>query len=216
MQSFPIFLSVKDQSVLVVGGSEAAARKAELLLAAGARVTLIADTVVGEIAQMIADARISWRGHDFDETDLSGMALVIVATGDEAQWDAFTANWVTQVSFDPPLVAVSVENTSTSLPIIRRIGRFSINVFDATQRDLAGKLGKPFARSPEKLEGLSRGVGEHGTPVLLDGLAWIECELVSEQAAGDSTLVLGRVVGANVLRREEPLTMLAAGFKHAG
>ena len=84
MQSFPIFLSVKDQSVLVVGGSEAAARKVELLLAAGARVTLIADTVVGEIAQMIADARISWRGHDFEETDLSGMALVIVATGDEA------------------------------------------------------------------------------------------------------------------------------------
>jgi len=32
----------------------------ELLLAAGARVTLIAETVVGEIAQLIAEARISW------------------------------------------------------------------------------------------------------------------------------------------------------------
>ena len=42
--------------MLVVGGSEPAARKVELLLSAGARVTLIADTVVGEIAQLIADA----------------------------------------------------------------------------------------------------------------------------------------------------------------
>ena len=46
MQSFPLFLTLQDRHVLVVGGTEAAARKAELLLSAGARVTLIADTVV--------------------------------------------------------------------------------------------------------------------------------------------------------------------------
>jgi hypothetical protein len=38
----------------------------------------------------------------------------------------------------------------------------------------------------------------------------------SATPAGDSTLVIGRVVGAQVMRREEPLTMLAAGFRHAG
>ena len=84
MQSFPLFLSLQDRHVLVVGGTEAAARKVELLLSAGARVTLIADTVVGEIAQLIADALICWAGRGFDEADLAGMSLVIVATGDEA------------------------------------------------------------------------------------------------------------------------------------
>jgi len=54
MQSFPLFLSLKDRRVLVVGGGEAAARKAELVLSAGARVLLIASTVNGEIAQLIA------------------------------------------------------------------------------------------------------------------------------------------------------------------
>ena len=57
MQTFPIFLTLQDRPVLVVGGGEPAARKVELLLSAGARVTLIADTVVGEIAQLIAEAR---------------------------------------------------------------------------------------------------------------------------------------------------------------
>ena len=84
MQSFPLFLTLQDRHVLVVGGTEAAARKAELLLSAGARVTLIADTVVGEIAQLIADGLICWAGRGFDEGDLAGMSLVIVATGDEA------------------------------------------------------------------------------------------------------------------------------------
>jgi flavin reductase (DIM6/NTAB) family NADH-FMN oxidoreductase RutF len=44
----------------------------------------------------------------------------------------------------------------------------------------------------------------------------VECAVESELPAGDSTLVLGRVVAAGVVRREEPLTMLAAGFRHAG
>lgn len=142
--------------------------------------------------------------------------LYAVTTGDALEWNAFTANWVSQVSFDPPLIVISVENASVSLPLIRRTGHFAVNVFSAEQRDLAGKLGKSFAKHPEKLSELRAGTGTTGCPVLLDTAAWVECRVESELAAGDSTLVLGRVVGADVLRREEPLTMLAAGFKHAG
>jgi flavin reductase (DIM6/NTAB) family NADH-FMN oxidoreductase RutF len=142
--------------------------------------------------------------------------LYAVTTGDEHEWNAFTANWLTQVSFDPPLIAVSVENDATSLPLIRSTQHFAVNVLAAEQRELAGRLGKPFTRSPEKLNGLQRGAGETGCPVLLETLGWVECRVEGELPAGDSTLLLGRVIGARVLRREEPLTMRAAGFKHAG
>ena len=84
MQTFPLFLSLQGRRVLVVGGTDHAARKVELLLSAGAQVSLIANTVTGEIAQHIADARICWAGRTFDEADLAGVTLVIVATGDEA------------------------------------------------------------------------------------------------------------------------------------
>jgi uroporphyrin-III C-methyltransferase/precorrin-2 dehydrogenase/sirohydrochlorin ferrochelatase len=84
MQTFPLFLSLQGRCALVVGGTEAAARKVELLLAAGARVSLIAATVGGEIAQLIADGRISWAGRVFDDSELAGVSLVIVATDDEA------------------------------------------------------------------------------------------------------------------------------------
>jgi uroporphyrin-III C-methyltransferase/precorrin-2 dehydrogenase/sirohydrochlorin ferrochelatase len=83
MQSFPLFLSLQDRRVLVVGGNEPAARKVELLLSAGAQVSLIAETVNGEIAQLIAEGRISWAGRSFDEADLAGVILVIVASNDE-------------------------------------------------------------------------------------------------------------------------------------
>lgn len=142
--------------------------------------------------------------------------LYAVSVEADGQRNAFTANWLSQVSFDPPLVALSVENASVSLPLIRRAGRFAVNVFGAEQRDLAGRLGKSFSKRPEKLDGLRIERTEAGCPVLLDGLAWVECVVESELPAGDSTIVLGRVTDARVLRRAEPLTMLAAGFKHAG
>ncbi len=84
MQVFPLFLTLKDRRALVIGGGEAAARKAELLLAAGAQVSLIAATVDGEVAQLIDDGRVAWAGDTFDSADIEGVALVIVASDDNA------------------------------------------------------------------------------------------------------------------------------------
>jgi len=146
--------------------------------------------------------------------------LYAVTTGDADHWNAFTANWLSQVSFEPPLIVLSVDNTAVSLPIIRASQHFAVHVYSAEQRDLSGLLGKSFAKHPEKLDGLRTQIGETGCPVLLDTLAWVECSVENEMPAGDSTLVLGRVVAAHVQvhgqAQGEPLTMRAAGFRHAG
>ncbi|SKA02382.1 uroporphyrinogen-III C-methyltransferase /precorrin-2 dehydrogenase [Enhydrobacter aerosaccus] len=84
MQTFPLFLSLRDRRALVVGGTDQAARKIELLLSAGAQVSLIADTVTGEVAQLITDTRVTWAGSCFSDDELLGVSLVIVATEDES------------------------------------------------------------------------------------------------------------------------------------
>jgi flavin reductase (DIM6/NTAB) family NADH-FMN oxidoreductase RutF len=146
-----------------------------------------------------------------------GLYAVTTGTGIEpTEVGIFTANWLSQVSFDPPLIAVSVENDSFSLPVIQRTGHFAVNVFDDDQRDLSGQLGKPHAKTPDKATGLRLATGQTGCPLLLDALASVECRVEGQLPAGDSTLVLGRVVYAVVHRQGEPLTMRAAGFKHAG
>ena len=84
------------------------------------------------------------------------------------------------------------------------------------QRELAGMLGKSFKQHPEKLQQVNFTTGESGTAVIEEALAWVECLVESEVPAGDSTLFIGRVVGVKMLREGEPLTMRAAGFRHAG
>ncbi|MBS0221678.1 MAG: hypothetical protein JSR91_13145 [Proteobacteria bacterium] len=88
MQAFPLFLCLKNRQALVVGGANPAARKIELLLSSGAKVSVVARTVAGDVAQLIAEHRVRWAGPDFSDGQLAGMSLVVVATDDAALQDS--------------------------------------------------------------------------------------------------------------------------------
>ncbi len=143
-----------------------------------------------------------------------GLYAVSCADGDEV--NAFTANWLTQVSFDPPLLAVSVENASKSLPMILRSRVFTVNVLRSGARELAGKLGKSALKQPDKLAGIGYDIGANGCPILHDALAWVACEVLHTAPAGDSTLIVAEVVDVGVQGEGQALTMAEAGFRHAG
>jgi flavin reductase (DIM6/NTAB) family NADH-FMN oxidoreductase RutF len=143
-----------------------------------------------------------------------GLYAVSVAHRGEAS--AFTANWLTQVSFEPPLVAVSVENDSHSIGLLRAGGVFAVNVYEEGSRELAGLLGKRWSKVPDKLDRVPHRPGVTGCPILLEALGAVECRVVSSLPAGDSTLFVGEVVHAELLREGTPLTMAASGFRHSG
>lgn len=142
--------------------------------------------------------------------------LYAVSCADEGEVNIFTANWLTQVSFDPPLLAVSVENITKSLPMILRSRKFTVNVLRSGARELAGKLGKSALQHPDKLATIQYEPGPNGCPILQDALAWVTCEVRHSVEAGDSTLIVAEVVGVGMLGEGQPLTMADAGFRHAG
>lgn len=142
--------------------------------------------------------------------------LYVVSCADSGEANAFTANWLSQVSFEPPLVAVSIENNTKSLPMILRSRFFVINVLRSGDRELAGQLGKSALKHPEKLMDVEYTPGYKGAPILRDALAWVACEIQRTAEAGDSTLVVAEVVDAGMQGEGQALTMNEAGFRHAG
>ena len=142
--------------------------------------------------------------------------LHAVSCANEGEVNVFTANWLTQVSFEPPLIAVSVENTSKSLPMILRSRVLTVNVLRTGGRELAGKLGKSALQHPEKLSGIEYDLGANGCPILHEALAWVACEVRHTAPAGDSTLLVAEVVDVGMLGEGQALTMAEAGFRHAG
>jgi precorrin-2 dehydrogenase/sirohydrochlorin ferrochelatase len=77
---YPVVLDLTDVPVLLVGGGNIASRKAEGLLAAGARLTVVAPMVLPDLAATAADVRE--RG--YAAADLEGHQLVMTATDDPA------------------------------------------------------------------------------------------------------------------------------------
>lgn len=141
-----------------------------------------------------------------------------VAAEHEGERGIFTANWVSQASFDPPLIMLSVEHESSTLPLIRASGRFVIGPFRDDQRDLAADLGRPKARVGDKIDafGLATVDLDSGGIALADSLGALGCRVWSESDAGDSVVFIAEVVEARIFGDGRPLTMTAAGFRHFG
>lgn len=84
MDFLPIFMNIRGQRCLIVGGGEVAARKAALLHQAGADIRVVSLELTGNLKDMYADGQIQFRQGSFSEVELEGVALVIAATDDEA------------------------------------------------------------------------------------------------------------------------------------
>jgi len=145
-----------------------------------------------------------------------GLYAVTAAHGRER--GVFTANWASQASFEPPLVMLSVERDSSTLPLIRASGRFALCPLAADQRDLAGALGRPKARAGDKFAAYELATVDtaSGPPAIAAALGYAVCRVESETPAGDSVVFIAEVIEARILNEGEPLTMRAAGFRHAG
>jgi uroporphyrin-III C-methyltransferase/precorrin-2 dehydrogenase/sirohydrochlorin ferrochelatase len=84
METLPIFLKLAGQPCAVIGGGEVAARKAALLLDAGACVTVTAPQLCSSLAQLARSGRIAHRAAAFSRDVIDEVALVIAATDDRA------------------------------------------------------------------------------------------------------------------------------------
>lgn len=123
-----------------------------------------------------------------------GVYVVGVASGDRS--NAFTAAWVMQVSFDPPMLALSINPGHSSHDLLQQDRVFTVNVLESGQQALALHFGQ--RASVNKLDGVDWRPSRRGAPVLADALAWFECELVSECEAGDHVIALGQVINGDL------------------
>ena len=143
-----------------------------------------------------------------------GVFICGVAEGEEV--NGFTASWVTQGSFEPPLVVMAVRADSTSNGIIQRSGRFSLNVLSADQKDLAAVFFKPQQAIGGRFDAAPFQLGALGLPILDEALGAVECELVGQVAHGDHTVFVGEVKNAVLHREGEALELAGTGWQYGG
>ena len=120
--------------------------------------------------------------------------VTVVTAMDEDGPVGMTANAVSSLSLEPLLLLVAFDNESRTLRVVRKTGRFAVNVLAAGQEELA-RLFASKTPEREKFADVPRTVHD-GLPVIEGALAWIGCRLERLIPAGDHTIGIGAVEAA--------------------
>lgn len=143
-----------------------------------------------------------------------GLYICGVREGDEV--NGFTASWVMQASFQPPLVVNCVKRDSRSHAMIEASQVFALSVLESGQKDLAQKFFQPLRRVGNKFEDVEFYQNETGCPIIKDALGYVECNVVGSVDKGDHTVYVGEAIAAGVHREGKPLLLEETGWNYGG
>jgi flavin reductase (DIM6/NTAB) family NADH-FMN oxidoreductase RutF len=116
---------------------------------------------------------------------------VVTSIGPDGEPVGTTANAVSSLSLDPPLILVCFDRSSLTLEAIRSHGAFVVNVLSAPQQELSSN----FARRGLSAvwDGVEHRPGPTGSPRLEGALAALECTVEHSLPGGDHEIIVGRV-----------------------
>jgi flavin reductase (DIM6/NTAB) family NADH-FMN oxidoreductase RutF len=145
--------------------------------------------------------------------DLIPYPVTVVSVGRGGVENALTVAWLTQASFDPPMVLFVVDKGHYSEEILRSTKNFVVNVLGADQAKLAGHFARQSMSGESKLDRVPTREADSGASIITDAVAWLDCEVASIHPAGDHLVVIGRVLDGAVQRQAEPLST-ASGLRY--
>lgn len=127
-------------------------------------------------------------------------SLSVLTAQDEDATAAMLASWVSQASFEPPGLTVSVKKDRAMEPLLMIGNKFAIStVAEGKEKVVMRRLARPFAPGEDRLAGLAtRPSKNEGIPVLEDANAHMECQVVSRMEAGDHFVVYATVLDGQV------------------
>ena len=124
----------------------------------------------------------------------SGLYVVGSRAGERR--NGMTINWSTQVSFDPKLVAISVEKSAFTHELISEGKVFALNTVSRADRAIVRKFTKPVEVDGTTMNGFPFHDGVTGAPILDQAPAYLDCEVRQSVEVGNHTLFIGEVVDA--------------------
>lgn len=135
-----------------------------------------------------------------------GVYVIGVGAGENV--NAFTAAWVMQVSFDPVMLALSINPEHRSYALLEAGQCCTVNILGRDQIAVAEHFGRSVA---DKMSGFRWRTAKTGAPVLSESLAYFDCELSHFTDAGDHRVAVLKVVDAAQLRPGAPLLYSQTG-----
>jgi 3-hydroxy-9,10-secoandrosta-1,3,5(10)-triene-9,17-dione monooxygenase reductase component len=139
---------------------------------------------------------------------LTGVTVISAIDPGSGEPVGLAASSFTSVSMDPALVLFCAATTSSTWPKIEAAGAYCVNVLASDQE----RISRQFSSKGDKYAEVSWHVGDSGSPVFDDALAWIDCRIHAVHQAGDHVIVVGEVLSLGSCDAEGPLAYYRGGY----
>ena len=125
-------------------------------------------------------------------------ALALIGSRSGEERNGMTASWITQLSMEPVLIGVGVDNTAVTHRLISEGGSFTVNLWDSEDTRVFVKFSKPATYADGTLNGRAVREATTGAPVFVEAIAWMDCEVRHSIDLGTHTLFVGELVDGDI------------------
>ena len=131
---------------------------------------------------------------------------------------AYCSHWVSQVSFQEPIVMASVSPKHDTYPLIEGSGRFAVSVLAGDQVAAGQYFSYPGRRFHHLAKELLDSFPGTDLPVVTNAIAWLHCEVFDTKDLVDHRLFFARVTAVHPGRLKEPPLLYSSrlGWRIAG
>lgn len=143
-----------------------------------------------------------------------GLQVLTARHGEEMT--ASTVTWISQASFEPPLIMAAIRADGSACAAIKASRSFAVNFCGEDQKSFAADFFKSSVQAGNRLNGHEFEFGETGSPLFLETPASIECEVASMVEAGDHTVFVAKVIHATSRFGDPGLLLRNTGWNYGG
>ncbi|HUV29864.1 MAG TPA: flavin reductase family protein [Acidobacteriota bacterium] len=143
--------------------------------------------------------------------------VYVVTLGKGSQGNAFTASWLTQVSSEPPMVALAIHDKHQSARLLRDIDGFVVHLIAQGQEAFAKTFYGPAESGYEKLKATSvEDSPATSSPLLKGATGYLDCKIVNRVPCGNHTLFIAEVLAASLDSDTAILTCSGSNLRYTG
>ena len=142
--------------------------------------------------------------------------LYILGLRDGDKFHGMVGSWLSQCSFDPPLLMLGIKKGSYSHTMMEHNPFFAVNFPGKDQKKLVEKFFKPYEVQDKKFGDVTFHLGKNGVPVLDDAIAHLECKVRQIIQGGDHDIVIAEIVESEMKTDAENLIMKDTGWHYGG
>ena len=144
-------------------------------------------------------------------------ALALIGSRSGEERNGMTASWITQLSMEPVLIGVGVDNTAVTHRLISEGGSFTVNLWNSEDTRVFVKFSKPASYADGTLNGRPVREATTGAPVFTEAIAWMDCEVRHAIDLGTHTLFVGELVDGDIhLDEARSASMSDTRMKYGG